>query len=966
VSVIDTSTESLAATINLPAGSDPNGVAVTPDGQFAYVADNGTASVSMINTSSDVVTAISGLGSKPYGVALTPNGSTLYVTNAGGTTVNAISTTSNAVIATITVGSNPSGVAVSPNGAFVYVTNTSSNTVSVITTNANTVADTINSGFNAPLGVQFTPDGSHAYVANASSSDSVSVITVATNIVTSSISVGASPTGVAVSPDGSAVYVTNENSNTVSVIDTETNTISDLVTVNVGVEPYGVAVTPDGSYAYVTNADAGTVSVIPTEFNIVQSPPLSGRADAGSAYTNQVDTSGNLGSVTFTTADTSPDVLVSPTGTVTASGSVPPGSYSVSGTDADPAGDLGNWAFTLVVVQPPAVTSVAPATGPVAGGTQVAIGGSHFDAGAGATTVMFGVTGGTNVSCSSTTSCTAMSPMGSAGTVDVLVTSDGVASTATGADHFTYLGPPAVTAVTPNTGPLAGGITVVVTGSGFVSGSTAVAFGADPATVLSCGASSCQVEAPPEATGPVDVSVMSPLGTSVDSSADTFTYLPVPAISGVTPSSGPVTGGTVVSLSGSGFTPGASVVRFGATPGTATSCASPIACTATSPVGVAGVVDVGVTTPNGGSASTADDHYSYLDIVPTLVSASVLSGPVVGGTRTTVVGTGFVPGSTVFSFGAAPATATTCPSTTSCSVTSPAGGVGPVELTVVTPGGPSATGIVFTYIALVVNPVPTAGPAPIPVPLVPSYRLAAADGGIFDGAGARFFGSTGSIRLNQPLVGMATTPDGNGYWLVAGDGGIFTFGDAGFYGSTGLLRLDAPIVGMVSTPDGRGYWLVASDGGIFTFGDAGFYGSTGALRLDAPIVGMASTVDGRGYYLVAGDGGVFTFGDAQFHGSAGGDRVVRPIVGMATDVASGGYWLVASDGGIFAFDAPFYGSGGGHPLNRPVVGMAASPDGAGYWLVATDGGVFSFGAAPFHGSAGSLRLNDPIVGMAAT
>jgi hypothetical protein len=555
--------------------------------------------------------------------------------------------------------------------------------------------------------------------------------------------------------------------------------------------------------------------------------------------------------------------------------------------------------------------------------------------------------------------------MGSDGTVDVLVTSDGVASTATGADHFTYLGLPAVTAVTPNTGPLAGGITVVVTGSGFVSGSTAVAFGADPATVLSCGASSCQVEAPPEATGPVDVSVMSPLGTSVDSSADTFTYLPVPAISGVTPSSGPVTGGTVVSLSGSGFTPGASVVRFGATPGTATSCASPIACTATSPVGVAGVVDVGVTTPNGGSASTGADHYSYLDIVPTLVSASVLSGPVVGGTRTTVVGTGFVPGSTVFSFGAAPATATTCPSTTSCSVTSPAGGVGPVELTVVTPGGPSATGIVFTYIALVANPVPTAGPAPIPVPLVPSYRLAAADGGIFDGAGARFFGSTGSIRLNQPLVGMATTPDGNGYWLVAGDGGIFTFGDAGFYGSTGLLRLDAPIVGMVSTPDGRGYWLVASDGGIFTFGDAGFYGSTGALRLDAPIVGMASTVDGRGYYLVAGDGGVFTFGDAQFQGSAGGDRVVRPIVGMATDVASGGYWLVASDGGIFTFgDAGFYGSTGALRLDAPIVGMASTVDGRGYYLVAGDGGVFTFGDAQFQGSVGGDRVVRPIVGMA--
>ena len=103
---------------------------------------------------------------------------------------------------------------------------------------------------------------------------------------------------------------------------------------------------------------------------------------------------------------------------------------------------------------------------------------------------------------------------------------------------------------------------------------------------------------------------------------------------------------------------------------------------------------------------------------------------------------------------------------------------------------------------------------------------------------------------------------------MAADGGIFTFGDAGFYGSTGAIRLNQPIVGMAATPDGKGYWLVAADGGIFTFGDAGFFGSTGAIRLNQPIVGMAATPDGKGYWLVAADGGVFTFGDAGYFGSA--------------------------------------------------------------------------------------------------
>jgi len=81
--------------------------------------------------------------------------------------------------------------------------------------------------------------------------------------------------------------------------------------------------------------------------------------------------------------------------------------------------------------------------------------------------------------------------------------------------------------------------------------------------------------------------------------------------------------------------------------------------------------------------------------------------------------------------------------------------------------------------------------------------------------------------LNQPMVGMASTHDGGGYWLVAADGGVFSYGDAVFYGSMGGQTLNKPIVGMSVTPDGAGYWLVASDGGVFSFGDAAFYGSTG-------------------------------------------------------------------------------------------------------------------------------------------
>jgi hypothetical protein len=248
----------------------------------------------------------------------------------------------------------------------------------------------------------------------------------------------------------------------------------------------------------------------------------------------------------------------------------------------------------------------------------------------------------------------------------------------------------------------------------------------------------------------------------------------------------------------------------------------------------------------------------------------------------------------------------------------------------------------------------------------PGYRFVASDGGVFALGGASYSGSEGGKPLNQPIVGMAATPDGGGYWLVASDGGVFTFGDAVFYGSTGGIKLNKPIVGMASTPDGGGYWLVASDGGIFAFGDAVYFGSTGGINLNKPIVGMATTPSGRGYWLVASDGGIFAFGDALFHGSAGAITLNKPIVGMAATPGGGGYWLVASDGGIFTYgEARFHGSAGAITLNKPIVGMAASPSGQGYWLVAADGGIFTYGDATFHGSTGGITLNKPIVGMAA-
>ena len=146
-------------------------------------------------------------------------------------------------------------------------------------------------------------------------------------------------------------------------------------------------------------------------------------------------------------------------------------------------------------------------------------------------------------------------------------------------------------------------------------------------------------------------------------------------------------------------------------------------------------------------------------------------------------------------------------------------------------------------------------------------------------------------HLNAPVVGMAATPNGEGYWLVASDGGIFSFGNAGYHGSMGAKHLNAPVVGMAATPNGEGYWLVASDGGIFSFGNAGYHGSMGAKHLNAPVVGMAATPNGEGYWLVASDGGIFSFGNAGYHGSMAASHPANPIDAIA--VGPGGRRILA-------------------------------------------------------------------------
>ena len=237
---------------------------------------------------------------------------------------------------------------------------------------------------------------------------------------------------------------------------------------------------------------------------------------------------------------------------------------------------------------------------------------------------------------------------------------------------------------------------------------------------------------------------------------------------------------------------------------------------------------------------------------------------------------------------------------------------------------------------------------------VGGYWINASDGGVFSFGNAQFYGSTGGMRLNAPVVGMASTHDAGGYWEVATDGGVFSFGDAQFHGSTGSIHLNRPVVGMAVTPDGGGYWLVASDGGIFAFGDAGFYGSTGSLVLNKPVIGMVPTHDGRGYWLVASDGGVFAFGDAGFFGSLGGAPPSTALVGVAPTPDGGGYWVLGANGTAYDFgDAPPVGVAAGSPglaaMLSPMTGLIPDFSGQGFDAVNGSGQAFAYGDAPYFG-----------------
>lgn len=289
------------------------------------------------------------------------------------------------------------------------------------------------------------------------------------------------------------------------------------------------------------------------------------------------------------------------TGTVDVTVTTPAGTSSVTSADQ----------FTYTSApQPPAVAGLSPSSGPTAGNTAVTVSGGFFT---NATSVVFGDAVAV-FAVNSDSSIMAISPAHSAGQVHVRVTTTNGTSAATNADLFTYADAtlPAVTGVSPSTGPTAGGTQVTISGSGF-TGATAVKFGDSAATFTLNSSSSITATSPARTAGTVDVTVTTPSGTSATSQADKFTYsdgTPSPTVTSISPTTGPTTGGTAVTVHGTNFA-GATSVLFGDTASAGFSVIDSATVSATSPAHAEGAVHVRVTTAGGTSPATDGDLFTY-------------------------------------------------------------------------------------------------------------------------------------------------------------------------------------------------------------------------------------------------------------------------------------------------------------------------------------------------------------------
>jgi YVTN family beta-propeller protein len=255
-------------TSTIPTDDFPLQTILNASGTTAYAVNQGSASITVINTQTNAVEMTINTDAEVSSVALNPAGTIIWAANFDDPALTAYDTSTGAEVADIAV-PEPSPapvryldqVAVNPAGTLVYATNWGSNSVNVIDTASDTLVDTIPVG-QTPQGVVFNPSGTEAYVANDDNTGTISVIDVATSKVTSTISTAENPFELTFNPTGTALWavggiqVQEINPSTGAIMETYSKaTTGDQ---NFSQEPDAIAFDPTGTYAYVTEVEGGT------------------------------------------------------------------------------------------------------------------------------------------------------------------------------------------------------------------------------------------------------------------------------------------------------------------------------------------------------------------------------------------------------------------------------------------------------------------------------------------------------------------------------------------------------------------------------------------------------------------------------------------------------------------------------------------------------------------------------------
>jgi len=323
--------------------------------------------------------------------------------------------------------------------------------------------------------------------------------------------------------------------------------------------------------------------------------------------------------------------------------------------------------------------------------------------------------------------------------------------------------PPTVISVTPNSGTSTGGTGVTIAGTGFVPGAT-VTFGGTTATGVTVASStSITASTPAHAAGAVAVAV-----TNTDSQSGSlnngYTYTavnPAPTVTSISPNSGTSSGGTAVTITGTGFLSGASVSLAGSA-ATGVTVVSSTSITAVSAAHAAGTGNVVVTNTDGHSGTLSSGYtYTVSNSAPTVTSVTPNSGSANGGTGVTIAGTGFLSGATV-SFGGAGATGVTVVNSTSIAATTPAHAAGAVSVTVTNTNaqnGALANGYTYTS-SLGLLSVGSAS-ATVAAGQAGAYSLSIGGAGLSGTASLSCtgapLGATCSVPSSQPFSSTTTT-----------------------------------------------------------------------------------------------------------------------------------------------------------------------------------------------------------------